>query len=61
MSRHPLGRDYLVAPLETLPKVAALLARNNPVETDYVMARREPSITGCPIWIWSTGDQHCLA
>lgn len=44
---HSLGRDYLIAPLETLPNVAALLARNNPMpETRYLQWRGEtPSIT----------------
>ncbi len=42
-----LGRDYLLAPLETLPNVEALLARNKPVpETRYLQWRGEtPSIT----------------
>jgi hypothetical protein len=42
-----LGRDYLVAPLERLPKVEALLARYKPEpETRYLQWRGEtPSIT----------------
>jgi len=44
---HSLGRDYLAAPLETLPGVEALLTRNRPVrETRYLQWRGEtPSIT----------------
>jgi hypothetical protein len=44
---HSLGRDYLIVPLEALPRVEALLARNRPVrETRYLQWRAEkPSIT----------------
>ncbi len=42
-----LGRDYLLAPLETLPNVEGLLAHNEPVpETRYLQWRGEtPAIT----------------
>lgn len=44
---HSLGRDYLVAPLEALPTIEALLGRNRPVrEKRYLQWRGEtPSIT----------------
>lgn len=42
-----LGRDYLLAPLATIPQVAEILARHDPVpETRYLQWRAEtPSIT----------------
>lgn len=44
---HELRRDYLVAPLETLPEVAAELASREPIpETRYLQWRAEtPAIT----------------
>ena len=44
---HDLGRDYLVAPLESLPEVAALLASHDPnPETRYLQWRAErPPLT----------------
>jgi hypothetical protein len=44
---HDLGRDYLVAPLESLPDVAALLASHDPIpETRYLQWRAErPPLT----------------
>ncbi len=44
---HGLGRDYLLAPLATLPKVEMLLTRNEPVsETRYLQWRgKTPTIT----------------
>jgi hypothetical protein len=42
-----LGRDFLVAPLETLPEVAALLTGREPQqETRYLQWRAEtPALT----------------
>jgi hypothetical protein len=47
---HDLGRDYLVAPLETLPDVAGLLTHRDPVqETRYLQWRAErPALTPPP-------------
>jgi hypothetical protein len=44
---HTLGRDYLLAPLETLPEVAALLATHTPTpEVRYLQWRADtPTIT----------------
>ncbi len=44
---HEGGRDYLVAPLETLPEVAALLAAHDPVpDTRYLQWRGDtPKLT----------------
>ena len=47
---HSLGRAYLVAPLETLPEVAALLEARRPIaETRYLQWRAEqPALTPPP-------------
>jgi hypothetical protein len=47
---HGLGRTYLVAPIETLPDVAALLANREPItETRYLQWRAErPALTPPP-------------
>jgi hypothetical protein len=47
---HDLGRDYLVAPLESLPKVAGVLDSRAPVaETRYLQWRAErPALTPPP-------------
>lgn len=47
---HDLGRDYLVAPLESLPEVAELLGSRAPVaETRYLQWRAErPALTPPP-------------
>jgi hypothetical protein len=47
---HDLGRDYLVAPLESLPEVAKLLESRAPVaETRYLQWRAEhPALTPPP-------------
>ena len=47
---HTLGRDYLVAPLATLPEVAALLEQHQPEpETRYLQWRADsPALTPPP-------------
>ena len=47
-----LGRDYLVAPLETLPEVAELLAGHEPVpETRYLQWRAEQPPISAPTYL----------
>jgi hypothetical protein len=49
---HERGRDYVVVPLESMPAVAALLARYEPVaETRYLQWRAETPVLRTPAYL----------